>query len=107
MIFWFAHGFNWVDVLVRSWGFSEIVNGLLYTGILMFVYSLVMLPFSIYGTFVIEQHYGFNKTTPGTFIADRLKGLFLAVLLGRLCWPLYSHFLKLRARWRGCTAGQR
>lgn len=92
LIFWFAHGFNWVDVLVRSWGFSEIVNGLLYTGILMFVYSLVMLPFSIYGTFVIEQHYGFNKTTPGTFIADRLKGLFLAVLLGA---PLLAAILAL------------
>ncbi len=92
LIFWFAHGFNWVDLLVRSWGFGEIVNGLLYTGILVFAYGLVMLPFSIYGTFVIEQHYGFNNTTPLTFIADRLKGLFLAVLLGA---PLLAAILAL------------
>jgi STE24 endopeptidase len=92
LIFWFAHGFNWVDLLVRSWGFGEIVNGLLYTGILMFAYGLVMLPFSIYGTFVIEQQYGFNKTTPLTFIADRLKGLFLAFLLGA---PLLAAILAL------------
>jgi STE24 endopeptidase len=92
LIFWFAHGFNWVDLLVRSWGFGQIVNGLLYTGILMFAYGMVMLPFSIYGTFVIEQHYGFNKTTPLTFTADRLKGLFLAVLLGA---PLLAAILAL------------
>ena len=92
LIFWFAHGFNWIDLLVRSWGLGEIINGLLYTGILMFAYSLVMLPFSIYGTFVIEQLYGFNKTTPMTFITDRLKGLLLAVLLGA---PLLAAILAL------------
>jgi STE24 endopeptidase len=92
LIFWFAHGFNWLDLLVRSWGFGDIVNGLLYTGILVLAYGLIMLPFSIYATFVIEQRYGFNKTTPETFIADMLKGLLLGALLGA---PLLAAILAL------------
>ena len=92
LIFWFAHGFNWLDLVVRSWGFGDIVNGLLYTGILVLAYGLIMLPFSIYATFVIEQRYGFNKTTPETFIADMLKGLLLGALLGA---PLLAAILAL------------
>ena len=92
LIFWFAHGFNWLDLAVRSWGFGDIANGLLYTGILVLAYGLIMLPFSIYATFVIEQRYGFNKTTPETFIADMLKGLLLGVLLGA---PLLAAILAL------------
>jgi STE24 endopeptidase len=82
LVFWFAHGFGWLDLIVRNWGFNDVVNGLLYTGILVLAYGIIMLPFSIYGTFVIEQNYGFNKTTPQTFIADLIKEVILSVLLG-------------------------
>jgi len=82
LAFWFGGGFNFLDQIIRSWGFVPIANGLLYIGILLLVYSLVNLPFSIYATFVIEERFGFNRTTPVTFIKDRLKGLALAILLG-------------------------
>jgi len=80
--FWFAGGFNYLDQVVRSWSFDPIVRGLLYIGILMLGYSLLTLPFSIYHTFVIEERFGFNRTTPRTFLLDRIKGLGLAALLG-------------------------
>jgi STE24 endopeptidase len=92
LAFWFIGGFNWLDQAVRSWGMGSIINGLLYTGILLLAYNLVMLPFSIYATFVIEQHYGFNRTTPRTFITDRLKALLLAAILGA---PLLACILAL------------
>ena len=82
LAFWFLGGFRWLDLLVRSWELNSILSGLLYTGILLLVYGIIMLPYSIYGTFIIEQRYGFNKTTPATFIADRIKGLLLAAALG-------------------------
>ncbi len=82
LTFWFAGGFNFLDMIVRSWGFVAIVNGLLYIGILLFAYSLLTLPFSIYATFVIEERFGFNRTTPRTFVLDMVKGLVLAALLG-------------------------
>ncbi len=82
LIFWFAGGFNWVDQLVRDFGYGTIVTGVLFVGILMLAQTIISLPFSVYSTFVIEERFGFNKTTPSTFIADRLKGMMLTVLLG-------------------------
>lgn len=80
--FWFAGGFNYLDRLVRSWNWHTMLAGLAYIGALILAKSLISLPFSIYSTFVIEERFGFNKTTPKTFITDVLKGLLLAVLLG-------------------------
>jgi len=90
--FWFAGGFNCLDHIVRSWGFVPILNGLFYIGILLIGYSLITLPFSIYRTFVIEERFGFNRTTPRTFLIDRIKGIGLAALLGA---PLLSSILAL------------
>ncbi len=82
LLFWFAGGFNYLDQIVRAWSLHPILNGLLYIGILIIVKSILSLPFSIYATFVIEERFGFNKTTPLTFITDLLKGLALSILLG-------------------------
>ncbi len=82
LIFWFAGGFNFLDHLVRDWGLSPIVTGLCYIGILMAARSILQLPFSIYSTFVIEERYGFNKTTPGTFLMDMIKGALLGAVIG-------------------------
>jgi STE24 endopeptidase len=56
--------------------------GLLLVGALLVIYAVVELPFSIWRTFKIEQKFGFNRTTPGLFIADMLKGAAVAVVLG-------------------------
>jgi STE24 endopeptidase len=54
----------------------------MYMAALMLFKALLSLPFSIYHTFVIEDRFGFNQTTPATYILDLLKGLLLAILLG-------------------------
>lgn len=92
LAFWFSGGFNWLDEIVRSWGFIPLVNGLFYTGLLFLAFTVITLPFDIYATFVIEARFGFNRTTPRTFIADQLKGLGLGVMLGV---PLLAGFLAL------------
>ncbi len=43
--------------------------------------QFISLPFSVYKTFKIEQKYGFNKTTPQTFVTDRIKALILNFVL--------------------------
>ena len=82
LVFWFAGGFEYLDNLVRTWDINFIWTGLLFIAILMFAKSFISLPFSIYHTFVIEEKFGFNKTTVKTFILDMIKGLGLGILLG-------------------------
>jgi STE24 endopeptidase len=75
-------GFNFFDQLVRGFHFGSIVTGLLYMLILIVLETLLGLPFDIYDTFVIEEKYGFNKTTPKTFILDLLKSFILLIVVG-------------------------
>ncbi len=82
LVFWFFGGFGWLDQWLRGFGWSETVNGLAFIGILFFGKTLLGLPFQVYDTFVIEERFGFNKTTPKTFVADQIKGLVLAAALG-------------------------
>ena len=82
LVFWFTGGFNYLDQIVRGWELSGIMTGLAYIGILILAKTIISMPFSIYSTFVIEERFGFNKTTPATFVIDLLKGLLLAIVLG-------------------------
>ncbi len=82
LAFFFLDGFAWVDTMARS-AFTEPVGvGLLFFGIIMFASDLLFTPFSYYRTFVIEEKYGFNKTTPTVFLLDKLKGWLLLGILG-------------------------
>ena len=82
LVFLFFDGFAWVDELARDVSAHRLVIPLVFFGILMLAWDLLHLPFALYDTFVIEQRYGFNKTTPNTFIADKIKGYLLSALLG-------------------------
>jgi STE24 endopeptidase len=75
-------GFGWLDDLLRIYIQSDTLLALAFFGILMLASDLVTLPFQLYSTFVIEEKYGFNKTTPGTFFMDKIKGYFLAAVIG-------------------------
>ncbi len=82
LAFWQIGGFGWLDNWVRSLGYGEIINGLIYIGSLIAAQTIIMIPFQLYDTFVIEEKFGFNKTTLKTFIADQIKGLILLVIIG-------------------------
>lgn len=78
----FFEGFAYVDEIARNMASNTITIALVFFGILMFASDIINTPFAIYDLFVIEEKYGFNKTTPKTFILDKIKGWFLAVILG-------------------------
>ena len=82
LVFWSIGGFAWLDDFARSFTPSRLVAGLIFLSSLLLGQSLVSLPFSIYDTFVIEEKFGFNRSTPATFIKDRLKGIALAAVIG-------------------------
>ncbi len=82
LAFWFSGGFAWLDTLIRRLDLPDILSGLAFIGVLLVARSALRLPFGVYATFVIEERFGFNKTTWKTYIKDRIKGAVLAVLLG-------------------------
>jgi len=75
-------GFAYVDSLARGFSDNPIIIALIFFGIIMFASDILTLPFSWYSTFVIEEKYGFNKTTKLTFITDKLKSWALLAIVG-------------------------
>jgi len=82
ILFILLGGFHWTDTVARSFNQGSIVTGLVFTGLLLLLSGVAGLPFSIYSTFVIEERFGFNKTTVKTFVLDIVKSLVLGALLG-------------------------
>jgi STE24 endopeptidase len=82
LLFWFGGGFAFLDERARHLGWPMLWTGLIYIGALIGLKALLTAPFSAYATFVIEQRFGFNQTTWGTYIKDLIKSVVLAVLLG-------------------------
>lgn len=74
--------FGVLDQFVRVQTNQPILAGLLFFGIIFIIQDIISLPFSIYSTFVIEEKFEFNRTTPKTFVIDKLKGYALTVILG-------------------------
>ncbi len=107
LVFILSGGFNFVDKLARGFNLKPILTGLAFAGILMLALQLLNLPFSSYHTFVIEEKYGFNRTTAQTFVLDILKSLILGAVIGGI---VFSGILWLFAKagmwaWIYCWIG--
>ena len=91
--------FNTVDLFVRGFGYSPIITGLIFFGVLFIIQDIISTPFSLYRTFVIEEKFGFNKTTPKTYVLDKIKGYFLLIMLGGLILSSLLYFLGIYGDW--------
>lgn len=74
--------FGWLDIQLRQYIENEIVLTLSFFGIIYATNAVISLPFDYYSTFVIEEKFGFNKSTKKIFWLDQLKGLLITALLG-------------------------
>ena len=81
IVFWFGKGFYFIDQFARDLNYNPVLTGIIYTGSLILLKMIISIPFSLYSTFVIEERFGFNKTTLTTYIKDMIKGVILAVIL--------------------------
>lgn len=82
LAFFFFDGFAYVDVFARKLVANEILVTLTFFGIIMIGSDILTTPFSYYKTFVIEEQFGFNKTTKKTFVLDKIKGWLMTVIVG-------------------------
>lgn len=88
-------GFGWFDAWLRTFTEQPVLLALLYFAVLSALSSIINLPFSLYRTFVIEERFGFNRTTVKTFVLDMLKGIGLSLVIGAplgalIIWIYYS-----------------
>ena len=87
----------YLDGAWRTLGLGSLWTGAAVVASVLLLTGLVGVPFSLWHTFRLEVRFGFNRTTPGLYLLDRLKGLVLALLIGG---PLLIGALALM-RWGG------
>ena len=88
LVILFFHGFAYLDSFVREYTQHPILMPLLFFALLGLASDIIGTPFSLYRTFVIEEKFGFNKTTLATFFLDKLKGYLLAAIIGGILFSL-------------------
>lgn len=82
LAFFFVDGFEYVDTIARNYSNNAIIIALIFFGIIMLGSDILTTPFAYYKTFVIEEKFGFNKTTKKTFMLDKVKGLLMMAIIG-------------------------
>jgi len=106
LTFWFLGGFSFLEELVSENLAGLIPRGLAYAGAVAAGYALLETPFDAYSTFVVEERFGFNRTTLRTFVADRIKAMLLAAVVGAivLSGVLFLFFRLGDMAWLVCWA---
>lgn len=83
LLIMFAFGlFGLLDGVLRGVIENELLLTLVFFGVLFFANDILNTPFDYHQTFVIEEKFEFNKMSKGLFFIDKLKGIFLAVIIG-------------------------
>ena len=82
LFFFFLDGFKYVDNFARNFTENPILVALIFFGVILIGSDLLTIPFSYYKTFVIEESFGFNKSTKALFWTDKIKGLLMSSFLG-------------------------
>jgi len=95
LLFFYLEGFAFVDQFARDVSNNEIIVTLVFFGTIMLASDLLTLPLSYYKTFVIEEKYGFNKTTKRLFLIDKIKGWLLMIFLGGGILTLITWFYRV------------
>ena len=99
LLMFFLGGFGWLDRLVAGFTGNYIIHVLLFFGLLALSADILATPFAVYNTFVLEERYGFNRTTIRTFILDKIKGWVLGALIGGGLLALITWIYLLTGAW--------
>ena len=75
-------GLEWLDNSWRAAELQPVVTGIAVMFSTVLIMTVLDLPFSLYHTFVVEERFGFNRSTPAVFVTDLLKNALLLVIIG-------------------------
>lgn len=91
ILFLFGGAMVMYDRLVMGLGWPGLASAVAFFLLLSWMQALLGIPFNLYGTFRIEARYGFNTTTPRTWVTDFIKSqaigaILLAFLVAVVFW---------------------
>lgn len=92
-------GFAAFDAAARAVSVHLVVQALVFWGIFYLISWVVSLPFDVYRTFVIEQRFGFNRTTPKLFVTDAVKSLLMNLVIMGAVLALCAWIYTLTPQW--------
>lgn len=99
LVFLWFHGFARVDELVQQLTTHWLWRPLFFFGTIGLASMVIGIPFSLYQTFVIEEKFEFNKTTPKVFVLDQIKGIVIGAIIGGILLGLVIWFYEFAGRW--------
>lgn len=99
LIMLFVGGFGWINNWAAGLTSYPILQAFLFFGVIGFANDIITLPFQIYGTFGIEQRFGFNTMTAKIFILDKVKGWLLSAIIGGGLLALIIWIYSLTQNW--------
>ncbi|MDR2395452.1 MAG: M48 family metallopeptidase [Endomicrobium sp.] len=92
IVFIVLGGFNYVNDFAVSFGFGNIVTGLIFANTLLLVSEIIKIPFSLYSVFVIEEKFDFNRMSLKTFISDWIKSQIITLSIFSIMFSLILWF---------------
>ena len=92
VVFLIFKGFAIVHLQIAAISSSPILQALLFFGAFSIASDIIGLPFELYGIFVIEEKFGFNKMTWKTYLSDKIKGYLLGAVIGGALLSLFVWF---------------
>ena len=99
LLLFFLGGFGWLDEQIGSLDIHYIFHVLIFFGIFALLSDILTTPFDLYNTFVLEERYGFNRTTARTYILDKVKGWLIGALIGGGLLALITWIYMLTGKW--------
>jgi len=98
LLFWMSFGIAWFDGLFLT--LSPTLHTVVFVMGFIVLNSLVSLPFDLYQKFVLDEEYGFNKSTVGLYVKDTLISTVLTLILGGLVvWGVSEIILSADMWW--------
>ncbi len=88
-------GFAFLNGLVGNMAVSTFFKPIVFFGIILLVLEIINIPLDIYKTFIVEEKFGFNKTTPKLFVVDKIKALFFKFFFGFIILSCVLWFYKI------------
>mgnify|MGYP006080276939 CR=1 FL=1 len=95
LIFFLVDGFKFLDIYARTFTNNPILIALIFFGIIILSSTFLSIPISYYNIFIIEEKFGFNKSSKKIFWIDKIKGLFISIILGGGILSLVIWFYQL------------